>query len=282
VGDTEQFLVPGRHAFTVETPGEYRVWNDYRTVFQGRTYDGPRELPDGARITVTEAAGGRALAVTSGGSATSSMPDAERVAIASFEPAAPGRYEIVVEGDFKPRVFSVAPDFFPRLFFSIIAAVCAVLFGITAALCLAFWTFFRRHPDLLKAKTAGGAPVAVRPAATATSAPVAKTPEQSAKELATVVYASQAASFFLVFTLVAGVIVNYVTREQAAGTWVESHYRWQIRTFWWWLVWALVGLVLVFVLVGFAVWLVDAIWLIYRIVKGWVRLSEGKPMYENA
>jgi uncharacterized membrane protein len=96
-----------------------------------------------------------------------------------------------------------------------------------------------------------------------------------------VVYAAQATSFLLIFTLIAGVIVNYITREQVKGTWIESHYRWHIHTFWWWLVWALVGLALLVVVVGFVIWLVDAIWLIYRIVKGWVRLSEGKPMYSE-
>ena len=80
---------------------------------------------------------------------------------------------------------------------------------------------------------------------------------------------------------IVAVNLNYVKPGAARGTWVESHYRWQIRTFWWWLAWALVGLALLVVVVGLVIWLVDAIWLIYRIVKGWVRLSEGKPMYEK-
>ena len=105
--------------------------------------------------------------------------------------------------------------------------------------------------------------------------------EKQLKTVATIVYALQAAGFFLGITWIAAVIIDYVKKDDATGTWLASHYRWQIRTFWWWLVWALVGLVLLVVVVGFVIWLVDAIWLIYRLVKGWVRLSEGKPMYEK-
>ena len=268
--DANQFVVPGRHAFVVENPGKHRVWNDHRTVFQGRTYDVPRELPEGVRIIVTGVDG--RLEVISGGSATSTTTEVERVAIASFEVANPGRYEIVVEGDFKPRVFSVGRDFVPRLVATIFGAFFAIFTGIAVACVLGLWTFLKRHPTVLEARPASAAPPV-------TAAPV-KTREQVGKDLATVVYAAQAVSFLLIFTLIAGVIVNYVTREQVAGTWIESHYRWQIRTFWWWLLWALVGLALLVVVVGFVIWLVDAIWLIYRIVKGWIRLSEGKPMYE--
>jgi uncharacterized membrane protein len=269
--DANQFVVPGRHAFVVEKPGKHRVWNDHRTVFQGRTYDVSRALPDGVRIIVT-GTDGRPVEVISGGSATSTTTAAERVAIASFEAASPGRYEIVVEGDFKPRVFSVGRDFVPWLVATIFGAFFAIFTGIAVACVLGLWTFLKRHPTVLEAR-----PVS---AASLMAAPV-KTQEQVGKDLATVVYAAQATSFLLIFTLIAGVIVNYITREQVKGTWIESHYRWQIHTFWWWLVWALVGLALLVVVVGFVIWLVDAIWLIYRIVKGWVRLSEGKPMYSE-
>lgn len=62
------------------------------------------------------------------------------------------------------------------------------------------------------------------------------------------------------------------------GTWLESHFRWQIRTFWWGLLWGIVGTVLLLVLVGWLVLLAAGIWVIYRIVKGWLALSEGKPV----
>ena len=59
----------------------------------------------------------------------------------------------------------------------------------------------------------------------------------------------------------------------------ESHFRWQIRTFWFTLLWCVVGFCTFWFVVGFVVWGVSYIWMIYRIVKGWLRLSEGKPMY---
>ena len=103
--------------------------------------------------------------------------------------------------------------------------------------------------------------------------------DHAAKQLTTLVYALQAASFLMGFTLIAAVIVNYVKRDEIAGTWLESHFRWQIRTFWFCLLWSAIGVALIIVVVGFFVLGATAIWLIYRIVKGWIRLTEGKPMY---
>ena len=99
------------------------------------------------------------------------------------------------------------------------------------------------------------------------------------KTLTTVVYALQAAGFFVGgLTWIVAVVMNYVKREDTAGTLYESHFRWQIRTFWFGLLWAVIGGLLALVLVGFAILLADAVWLIYRIVKGWLNLNDGKPM----
>jgi uncharacterized membrane protein len=75
-----------------------------------------------------------------------------------------------------------------------------------------------------------------------------------------------------------GVIIDYVKRDDARGTWLESHFRWQIRTFWWSLLWAVIGGILAFILVGFAILAIAAIWMIYRIVKGWLRLAERREV----
>ncbi len=114
--------------------------------------------------------------------------------------------------------------------------------------------------------------------------PSAKGPEteHSMKQLTQVVYALQAASFLIGISLIAAVIVNYVKREDVAGTIYESHFTWQIRTFWWSLLWAVIGVLLMIVVVGFAILVADAIWFLYRVIKGWLRLSEGKPMSEAA
>ena len=102
--------------------------------------------------------------------------------------------------------------------------------------------------------------------------------EQSLKTIATVVYALQAAGFFLGITWLIGIIVDYVKREDAVGTWLESHFRWQIRTFWWGLLWGVLGGILLLVLIGWLVLAANAVWIIYRIVKGWLRLAEGREI----
>jgi uncharacterized membrane protein len=81
------------------------------------------------------------------------------------------------------------------------------------------------------------------------------------------------------------VILNYVKRGDARGTWLESHFRWQIRTFWYGLLWVvLCGMFVVFTLgLGILIaWLplgLVAIWFIYRIVRGWMALRDNRPMY---
>lgn len=81
------------------------------------------------------------------------------------------------------------------------------------------------------------------------------------------------------------VILNYVKRSETYGTWLESHFRWQIRTFWFGLLW--VGLCMLFVVVTFGIGLLIAwlplglvgLWFVYRIVRGWLALRDGRAMY---
>jgi uncharacterized membrane protein len=98
------------------------------------------------------------------------------------------------------------------------------------------------------------------------------------KDITTVVYALQAAAFFVGISWIVAVVINYVKREEVAGSWLESHFTWQIRTFWWGLLWGVLGCLLLIVLVGFAILVADSIWIIYRIVKGWLALNDGKPV----
>jgi uncharacterized membrane protein len=97
--------------------------------------------------------------------------------------------------------------------------------------------------------------------------------------MTTVVYALQAASFVVGISLVAALIINYVKRDDVQGTWLASHFRWQIRTFWFTLLWLILGVLTWILLIGHFILIAAGIWLVYRIVKGWVFLSERKPMY---
>jgi uncharacterized membrane protein len=82
---------------------------------------------------------------------------------------------------------------------------------------------------------------------------------------------------------IVAVILNYLKRSEARGSWLESHYRWQIRTFWFAIGWVLLAGVLFVTLVGIplaiAILIGVSLWLIYRIARGWLRLADHRPMY---
>ena len=81
------------------------------------------------------------------------------------------------------------------------------------------------------------------------------------------------------------VVINYVKRGEARGTYLESHFRWQIRTFWFALLWSIIGGMLFITLVGIplaiGVFFAAGVWAIYRIARGWLALRDQKPMYTN-
>ncbi len=109
-------------------------------------------------------------------------------------------------------------------------------------------------------------------------APVA---DKKLKDLAQLVYILQALSLLVGLTSVAAVIVNYLKRDDVRGTYLESHFNWQIKTFWWMLAGLVIGSLLTVVLIGFLVLLVVWIWYIYRIVKGWLALNDSRGL-DNA
>ncbi len=101
---------------------------------------------------------------------------------------------------------------------------------------------------------------------------------KSLKDLTQVVYILYALSYFTGITAIVGIIINYVKLDDVAGTWLESHFRWQIRTFWFGMLWAVLGAITLVFMVGFAILFANFCWVVYRIVKGWLNLSENKPM----
>jgi uncharacterized membrane protein len=104
--------------------------------------------------------------------------------------------------------------------------------------------------------------------------------ERSARTAAGVGYALQAAGFLTVVSLLAAVVIAYLKRDDVEGSWLHSHFQWQIRTFWYLALWVVGALFLAMVLqlstVGFGVvWFPSALWFIYRIVHGWLLLNDG-------
>ena len=85
---------------------------------------------------------------------------------------------------------------------------------------------------------------------------------------------------------IAGLIVAYVKRGDAQGTWVASHFAWLIRTFWYSFLWGVVGAIVLLVLgiiligipIALLIWAVASIWVIYRVIRGYLVFKESRPM----
>ncbi len=88
----------------------------------------------------------------------------------------------------------------------------------------------------------------------------------------------QALSFVLLITAVLGIIINYVKEDDVKGSWLESHFEWQKKTFWYALLGTILGALTAFLLVGYFVLGFVAVWLIFRIAKGWIYLVDGKEL----
>ena len=78
------------------------------------------------------------------------------------------------------------------------------------------------------------------------------------------------------------VILNYVKRSEVRGTWLDTHFSWQIRTFWFALLWLAIGAILFVTVVGipfaFGLWFATGVWVLYRIIRGWLALLSAKVM----
>ncbi len=95
-----------------------------------------------------------------------------------------------------------------------------------------------------------------------------------------------AVAFLFGVPSIIAVVMNYLRRDDARGTWLESHFSWQLRTFWFALFWVTViflfSLPLFLVLVGFLTFpvgiIIVGIWVIYRVARGWLKLKDGQPV----
>lgn len=116
-----------------------------------------------------------------------------------------------------------------------------------------------------------------------TPLPPPAAPERSLIIVTHAVYALQAIGILLLpavlLTWIVGVVINYVKRGDTAGSFLASHFRWQIRTFWFGLLWGFLGGLTFIIVIGWFILIAAAIWIIYRVAKGWLYLVDGKPLY---
>jgi len=121
-------------------------------------------------------------------------------------------------------------------------------------------------------------PIDFRPGASPD--PSGKTPTElaSLRQLTLIIYVLYALSWLAGLTAIIAIVINYVKREDTAGTIYQSHFRWQIRTFWWGLLGFVLGALTMVLLVGFAILFATSVWVIYRLVKGLLYWNDRKPL----
>ena len=95
------------------------------------------------------------------------------------------------------------------------------------------------------------------------------------KKLANLVYLLQAVGLFVGIIYFVAVFVNYLKMGDVRGTWVESHFQWQIKTFWFSVLLAVIGALTIPFIIGNIVLAIDVFWVVYRIIFGWNKLSIG-------
>lgn len=103
--------------------------------------------------------------------------------------------------------------------------------------------------------------------------------EKKLRDLALLVYVLQAVGFLIGLTWVLGVVINYLKIDDVRNTWLETHFNWQLRTFWFGLAGLALAWLLMMVKIGVLIGLAVTVWAIYRVVKGWLSLNDRKPMY---
>ena len=85
---------------------------------------------------------------------------------------------------------------------------------------------------------------------------------------------------------IVGLVIVYVKQDEASGTWVASHLRWLMRTFWWGMFWAMLGwlvlitlgLILIGIPIAYGIWFGASIWILYRVIRGYLLFKDSKPI----
>ncbi len=101
---------------------------------------------------------------------------------------------------------------------------------------------------------------------------------ENLKQLTLIIYILHCLIFFAGVTGLVGIIMNYLKRDEVIGTIYESHFTWQIHTFWWSVLWFSIGFVTLLLGIGFFICFIAFTWWLYRMIKGVLNWVDGKPM----
>lgn len=105
--------------------------------------------------------------------------------------------------------------------------------------------------------------------------------QRSLRHLTWAIYALYAASALVGITAIAAIVLNYVKRPAVAGTVYETHFNWQMRTFWIGLAGMVLAVLTMPILIGWLVAGATIVWTVYRLVVGALRLMEEQPVAEG-
>lgn len=94
------------------------------------------------------------------------------------------------------------------------------------------------------------------------------------------IYLLQTCMFFTIITYFAAPVVIYVMRQETVDPLLRTHLKWQWRTFWYSLLWFAISSVLKLLLIGYVGYWITALWILYRIVRGWLNFCRQRLMYD--
>lgn len=103
--------------------------------------------------------------------------------------------------------------------------------------------------------------------------------KDSSRQLTFIIYALYLASIFTGITAVAAIIINYLKKDEVSHTYLATHFRWQIRTFWFGLLWTAIGAISIVVGIGAIILIANGVWMLYRMIRGVLALNDRLPMY---
>jgi hypothetical protein len=136
-GKDRIFRAPGSIEVSVEKPGRYYLWDNYSTVFEGRSYSFEKELPNGLVFSLIEKESGSVIPLNADSSVSSDSGNQKKVTVGYFELTRPGTYLLSITGNTETRIFS----FGRSLFGHIILIIFGVLFAVTISFAVAIGSF---------------------------------------------------------------------------------------------------------------------------------------------